>query len=78
MNVFFVAINLIGLVLNLNLYYIDIKYNDSVLDKVDSASSGASDQASTEGNENNKRRLGSPSTSDALVETNSRGSRNSH
>lgn len=35
MNVFFVAINLVGLVLNMNLYYIDIKYNNSILDKVD-------------------------------------------
>ena len=35
MNVFFVAINLVGLVLNLNLYYIDIKYNKGILDKAD-------------------------------------------
>lgn len=47
MNVFFVAISLLGLVLNMNLYYIDIKYNDGVLDKVDMVSSGASDSSST-------------------------------
>jgi len=35
MNVFFVAINLVGLILNLNLYYIDIKYNKGILDKAD-------------------------------------------
>jgi len=48
MNAFFVAINLIGLILNLNLYYIDIKYNNGVLDRVDQVSSGASDSASNE------------------------------
>ena len=55
MNAFFVAINLIGLILNMNLYYIDIKYNDGVLDKVDQVSSGASDQSSTEGDNKSNR-----------------------
>ena len=31
---FFIFINVIGLVLNLILYYRDITYNDSILDKV--------------------------------------------
>jgi len=35
MNMFFIAINAVGLILNLNLYYIDIKYNNGVLDKID-------------------------------------------
>ena len=52
MNVFFVAINLIGLVLNMNLYYIDIKYNNRVLDKVDQGKQQAAsenDARSTDG-----------------------------
>ena len=52
MNVFFVAINLIGLVLNMNLYYIDIKYNNSILDKVDQGKQQAAsenDARSTDG-----------------------------
>lgn len=35
-NAYFVLINLIGLCLNISLYYIDINYNNGVLDKVDS------------------------------------------
>jgi MFS family permease len=35
-NVFFVFVNIIGLVLNVTLYYIDIKKNGGVLDKVQS------------------------------------------
>ena len=31
---FFIFINIIGLVLNLILYYLDITYHDSILDKV--------------------------------------------
>ena len=31
---FFIFINIIGLVLNSILYYIDVNYNDSILDKV--------------------------------------------
>lgn len=34
-NIFFIAINIVGLALNSTLYYIDVTYNDSVLDKVD-------------------------------------------
>jgi len=34
-NMFFVVINLIGLALNLSLYYIDINHNNSVLDRVE-------------------------------------------
>jgi hypothetical protein len=49
MNAFFVAINLVGLVLNMNLYYIDITYNNGILDKVDQVSSGASESDSTDG-----------------------------
>ena len=47
MNAFFVGINLIGLVLNLNLYYIDIKYNNSVLDKVDTGKQAANQSENT-------------------------------
>lgn len=36
-NFFFVCVNIVGLFLNLTLYYLDIKYYDSVLDKVDQA-----------------------------------------
>ena len=36
-NFFFVCVNVVGLVLNIALYYLDIKYYDSVLDKVDKA-----------------------------------------
>ena len=32
---YFVAINVIGLILNMSLYYIDIYHNDGVLDKVE-------------------------------------------
>lgn len=75
MNAFFVAINLIGLVLNSYLYYIDIKYNNGVLDKIDQVSSGASDSDSSDGIKN----VGSGSMeSDTLMETNSHKSRNSH
>lgn len=35
MNGFFILINIIGLLLNMSLYYIDIYQNDGVLDKVD-------------------------------------------
>jgi MFS family permease len=48
MNAFFVVINLVGLILNDNLYYIDVYYNNSVLDKVDLVSSGDSSDASSE------------------------------
>ena len=34
-NMFYLAINIIGLILNMNLYYIDVTYNNSVLQKVD-------------------------------------------
>ena len=33
--VFFIFVNIIGLVCNTSLYFVDIKYNNSVLDKVD-------------------------------------------
>jgi len=36
-NAYFVFINLIGLCLNISLYYIDINYNNSVLDRVDNS-----------------------------------------
>lgn len=52
MNVFFVAINIVGLILNMNLYYIDVTYNNSVLDRVDEVSSGASDSDSSDENKN--------------------------
>lgn len=42
-NAFFVLINVIGLILNLNLWYIDKKYNNSVLDRVDAGSQAASE-----------------------------------
>jgi hypothetical protein len=32
---YFVAINLVGLLLNMSLYYLDIYHNDGVLDKVE-------------------------------------------
>jgi len=35
MNAFFISINIIGLLLNMSLYYIDIYQNDGILDKVD-------------------------------------------
>ena len=41
-NAYFVFINIIGFILNLSLYYIDIYHNDSVLDKVDQGSEQAS------------------------------------
>ena len=34
-NMYFVAINVVGLILNMSLYYIDIYHNDGVLDKVE-------------------------------------------
>jgi nitrate/nitrite transporter NarK len=34
---FFVGINLVGLVLNIILYFVDLKYMDGVLNKVDSS-----------------------------------------
>jgi len=34
-NMYFVAINVVGLLLNMSLYYIDIYHNDGVLDKVE-------------------------------------------
>ena len=77
MNAFFVAINLVGLVLNANLYYIDIKHNNGVLDKVDIASSGASDSDSANGDKNRVLLPGS-TESNGLMETNSQRSRNSH
>lgn len=40
---FFILINVIGLVLNLCLYFIDINHNDAILDSVDK---GSSDEAS--------------------------------
>lgn len=73
MNAFFVAINIIGLILNANLYYIDVKYNNSVLDKVDLVESETQSDFSDDRNKN--RRNAEPSN--GLVETNSRGSRNS-
>lgn len=73
MNVFFVAINVIGLILNANLYYIDIKYNNSVLDKVDQVASDTASDFSQDANKS--RRNGQPSN--GLMETNSQGSRNS-
>lgn len=48
MNVFFIAINLIGLILNANLYYIDVKYNNGVLDKVDQGKNAAAEPAQAE------------------------------
>jgi len=33
--VFFILINIIGLGSNIALYYVDIKYNNGILDKVD-------------------------------------------
>jgi hypothetical protein len=51
-NLFFVAINVIGMILNLNLYYIDVKYNNSIHDRVD----GAKEEPAQEQNgDNNKR-----------------------
>jgi hypothetical protein len=41
MNMFFIAINIVGLILNLNLYYIDIKYNNGILDKIDEGKEAA-------------------------------------
>lgn len=38
MNAFFILINVVGLLLNMSLYYIDIYQNDGVLDKVDQGS----------------------------------------
>lgn len=32
---YFIAINVVGLVLNMSLYYIDIYHNDGILDKVE-------------------------------------------
>jgi len=37
-NAFFIFINVVGLLLNMTLYYIDINHKDGILDKVDSAS----------------------------------------
>lgn len=34
-NMYFVGINVVGLILNMTLYYIDIYHNDGVLDKVE-------------------------------------------
>lgn len=48
MNVFFIGINLIGLILNASLYYIDVKYNNGVLDKVDQGKSAAAEPAQAE------------------------------
>lgn len=42
-NAFFILINVIGLILNVNLWYIDRTYNNSVLDKVDAGSQAASE-----------------------------------
>lgn len=76
MNVFFVAINIIGLILNANLYYIDIKYNNGVLDKVDlvesETSSDFADDQFKNGRNNNREQ-----TINNALETNSRGSRGS-
>lgn len=33
---FFICVNMIGLVCNIGLYFVDIKYNNAVLNKVDS------------------------------------------
>jgi len=33
--VFFIGVNIIGLICNVYLYYIDIKYNDGILNRVD-------------------------------------------
>lgn len=68
MNAFFVAINLVGLILNFNLYYIDIRYNNGVLDKVDQVSSGASDSDSADGDKN---RAPDSMSNDGMMETNS-------
>ena len=35
MDAYFVLINIIGLVLNITLYFMDIKYYDGILNKVD-------------------------------------------
>jgi hypothetical protein len=35
MNAFFIVINIVGLLLNMSLYYIDIYQNNGILDKVD-------------------------------------------
>ena len=42
---FFIGINIVGLILNLSLYYIDMNHNDGVLDKVDLGSEAASELA---------------------------------
>merc|ERR1712166_495539 len=34
-NMYFVGINVVGLLLNMSLYYIDIYHNDGILDKVE-------------------------------------------
>lgn len=48
---FFAGINVVGLLLNLSLYYIDVNENDSVLDKVDMGSEAPeSEQLNTEAN----------------------------
>lgn len=37
MNSFFIVINILGLVMNMGLYYIDIYRNNGILDKPDDA-----------------------------------------
>jgi len=71
MNMFFVAINCIGLILNANLYYIDIKYNNSVLDRVDQVKSETSSDFGDEANKDRRNGAGS------IPATNSQGSVNS-
>lgn len=41
-NAFFVALNCIGLCLNFSQYYLDIYYNNGVLDKVDKGDENSS------------------------------------
>jgi MFS family permease len=50
---FFILINVIGLVLNLSLYFIDINHNDAVLDSVDKGSSDEASPAQDEQETNN-------------------------
>lgn len=50
-NILFIAINVVGLILNSLLYYIDITYNDGVLDKVDN---GDEAPAAAESNDDNE------------------------
>lgn len=48
---FFIGINLVGLLLNMSLYFIDINQNKGVLDRVDKGSESSSQGQPTLGNE---------------------------